>query len=255
MRFPKINATSVSNSINDEIIEFVDPATLDEVEHLLEIDPENAKTFAKVIKTIKTVVRSSFEYKNLMYFLKEHHDFNQTYLYKGVKRTPDKKFSVEVHHTPFVLEDIVVTVINKRMAKGESLKVLHIAEEIMWLHYRQMCGLIPLDKTTHALIHSDACPDLFIPLNFIPMGDFHKFYEDYKKFIPDRALDAYLYIQDLSVKYDRLKDVIPSYMKPKKLYFEGFMKLESFEEVLEAIETAPAQYVVDKDSEVYYLSE
>jgi len=233
MRIPKINASSYKSKDFESVTETIDVDLLERVIYDPDIDPEDTKEFPKIIRTIKTMIRSSYEYKNLMKFLKEHRDFYKTAIYRGIVRTPEKKFTVEVHHVPFVLEDIVVTVINKRMANGESLKFLDICDEIMRLHYEGLVGLVPLDKTTHALIHSENAPEVFYPLQFIDFGDYHEFYKMYKKYIPDNVKAAYSYHQDLSMRFEKLEDAIPDYMKPKQLYWRGFISIDKFEELLD----------------------
>jgi len=235
MRIPKINK-NLHTTYNDDIItEKIDIELLERVNFQQNIDPEDTKKFPKIIKAIKNSCRSSFEYKSLVNFLKSHMDMNRSFIYKGIKKSQERKFSIEIHHSPFVLEDIVVTVIFKRITNGESLSFTDIADEIMYLHYSGLIGLVPLDKTTHALIHSEAAPEVFLPIQFIPFGDFHKFYSMYKSYMPENIKTAYNYLQDLSMKYDRLKDVIPQYMQIKKLYYEGFIKMDTFKEVLDKI--------------------
>jgi len=170
-----------------------------------------------------------------MWFLKEHRDFYKTAIYRGIVKTPDKKFSVEVHHVPFTMEDIVVTVIHKRISNGESLQYLDICDEIMSLHYEGLIGLVPLDKTTHALIHNENAPEVFYPLQFIDFGDYHEFYKKYKKYIPDNIKAVYSYLQDLSMQFEKLEDAIPDYMKPKQLYWKGFVRIEEFESILDKL--------------------
>jgi hypothetical protein len=235
MRIPKLNAGSYKNTVSSSITEVIDIDLLERVKYDSDINPEDQKTFPKVVKTIKTLCRMSNEYKNLMSFLKEHYDFSTSFLYKGIKRTQEKKFSIEVHHSGMTIEDIVATVIHKRMANGESLTYLDICHEIMWLHYKGLVDLTPLDKTTHALIHSPDAPDVFLPLQFCPFGNSGLFYTEYKKYIPENVKVAYNYLQDLSMKYDKLSDALPKYLQVKKLYYEGFIKVKKFEEMLDEV--------------------
>jgi hypothetical protein len=235
MRIPKINASSFKSKNFESVTETIDVESLERVHYNPNIDPEDTKEFPKVIKTIKTMCRMVFEYKHMMQFLKEHKGFYQTAVKRGIVRTPDKKFSVEVHHAPFVMEDIVVTVIIKRMANGESMQYLDIVNEILELHYRGLVGLVPLDKTTHALIHSENAPEVFYPLQFIDFGDYHQFYKEYKKYIPDNVKAAYSYLQDLSMNYERLEDALPDYMNAKQLYWKGFVRADEFESILDEL--------------------
>lgn len=239
MRIPKIN-NSILNQNNTDIYTTmeIDPDTLEQVELDLEIDPENPKTFPRFIKGVKSVIRTSPAYKNLVEFMKENYDMNKSFFFKGVKNSKEQKnvYSIELHHTPFVLEDIVVTVIRKRMTNGESLKVLDIAKEVMYLHYIGVIGLAPLDKTTHSLIHSENSPEVFIPLQYIPFGECHDFFNDYRDYIPDNVKVSYLYLQDLSLKYEKISDSYPSYLKPKYLYYKGFMDVSEFGKLVEDLQ-------------------
>lgn len=235
MRIPKISSSSFKTPDQSTTIEKFDVSSLERVKFEPDIDPENSKTFPKILKTIKAIARGSMEYKSLMAFLKQHKGFNQTVIFKGIKSTKEKNFSVEVHHSTFVMEDIVKIVLLKRMSKGESLMFGDIAEEIMRIHYEGKVDLVPLDRTSHALIHSENAPEFFFPIQFVPFGDSGEFYKEYKKFIPDNVKSAYHYLQDLSVKFEKFKDAIPNYMSPKKLLFEGFIRTEDFENLLDEI--------------------
>lgn len=235
MRIPKLNKSSFIEIDHEPIIESIDPDLLERVRYEEDIDPDNPKTFPKIVRNIKSLVRSSNEYKSLMVFLKNHRGMNNSFLYKGIQKTQDKKFTIEIHHCDFVLEDIVTIVIIKRIANGECLKPTSIADEIMYLHYTGLVALVPLDKTHHALIHSENAPEIFIPMQFVEFGDSYKFYKMYKHYIPENIKAAYQYLQELSMRYENIEDIIPTYMKEKHLYYEGFVRIDKFEELLEDI--------------------
>lgn len=236
MRIARIDQTKLVNLTTDNSTAIpIDVDLLDSVIYESEIDTDNPKSFPKVIKAIKSIVRASPEYKNMVTFIKENHDMNRSFFFKGIKNGKDwnkRDYTIEAHHTPFVMEDIVVSVITKRIANGESLKFLKIAEEILYLHYIGAVGLAPLSKTEHALIHNENTPEVFIPLQFVPFGDFNEFFEEYRKYIPDNVKIAYSYMQDLSLKYEKISDIFPNYLKPKCLYYEGFLQLHKFEDLV-----------------------
>lgn len=236
MRIPKLNKSSFKEIDHEPIIETIDPELLERVRYEHDIDPDNPKSFPKVVRIIKSLVRSSAEYKNLMSFLKNHRNMNNSFLYKGIQKTQDKKFTIEIHHSPFVMEDLVTIVIIKRMTNGECLKLTSIADEIMYLHYIGLVGLVPLDRTHHSLVHSENSPEVMIPLQFIDFGDFHKFYKMYKSYIPENIKAAYLYMQELSMRYENIEDTIPNYMREKHIYFQGGFSLENFEQLLDDLE-------------------
>jgi len=233
MKIPKINKNLQSISDNEDIIEDIDIELLKRVEFETDIDPEDEKNFSKAVKKIKILVRDSFEYKSLVSFLKKHMSMDSSFLYKNIKNTQEKKFSIEIHHSPFPMEDIIVIVIYKRLSNNESLVYTDIADEIMYLHYTNMIGLVSLDKTLHALIHSNMCPEVFIPLQHITFGEPHDFFKAYKQYIPENIKVSYSYLQELSMKYENIKDIIPTYLKIKKLYYRGFIKIDEFEKLLD----------------------
>jgi hypothetical protein len=240
MRSPKIDLKAYAETSHDEVvIKHIDEDSLEPIEFDPAFDFDNPKELRRAMNEYKKTVRGSFEYKTrLIPFLKVHRGMNKSMFFKGIEDVADKKFSIEIHHTPFTLEDIVYAVARKRQEMGESLDALEVAHEVMYLHFTGQVGLVPLDKTTHSLIHSENAPEVFVPLQFIDdPWDFHAFYKEYKKWIPDSTRENYEYLQDLSVRYEKFEDIIPNYMKPKMLYYEcpGFLKVDAFEKVLHDI--------------------
>lgn len=135
----------------------------------------------KHIKACETAIRSSMEYKNLVKFLKKTVDMGRCAIMKNVKLGDGKRYRIELHHEPFTLFDIVQVVIDKRLALGESIEKLSVADEVMELHYAGVIGLIPLSFTMHELVHNGR---VFIPTQMTYM-DYTKFYEDYEPYIDE----------------------------------------------------------------------
>ena len=141
----------------------------------------------KCVKRIERVVRSSLEYRDLIFFLKNYVDFNHCTFYKSIGLDANSKSSIEIHHAPFTLYDIADTVLQKYLDKGIPVNELYIAEEVMELHYKNMVGLIPLSKTIHQAIHSSEKRGdykFFTPINLV-YGDYNKFIEEYAEYIDD----------------------------------------------------------------------
>ena len=111
------------------------------------------------------------EYKEYIRFLKRNTDFRRCTILKGLNTNNGKRYSIELHHEPFTLFDIVETVLNKREMLGEKIEPLSIADEVMALHYDGKVGLIHLSTTMHQLVHDDK---IFIPLQYI--------YQSYNEF-------------------------------------------------------------------------
>ena len=133
----------------------------------------------KLIKTCEKFIRSSMEYRDYMKFLRDNLNYNKCAILNNVSKGNGKKYSIEIHHEPFTLYDLVDIEITRREVTGEPIEVLRIAESVMELHYDGLVGLIPLTKTAHELIDSYKT---FIPLQHI-YQDYHKYYEQFEEYI------------------------------------------------------------------------
>ncbi len=167
---------------------------------------KNNKDRNKFIGTVEALVRRSEEYKSLIRFLKTNMDMSRCSILKNLQSSHGKKYSIEVHHEPFTLREIVDTVINKFEANNEEINPFKIADEVMLLHYEEKVGLIPLSKTMHELAHSDK---IFIPLQMIYQG-YGQFYEEYEPYISDVIKEKIELKVNLSLKCngDVLSDAI-----------------------------------------------
>ena len=97
------------------------------------IDP---KGFKRYISDIENMVRNSFEYKWFIEELKTNHGMNQCSFFENVSSEDgSRKVRIEIHHEPFTLYDIVMTVYKKRQAMGQDIRPSFVANEVMWLHY------------------------------------------------------------------------------------------------------------------------
>lgn len=133
----------------------------------------------KFIKTVEQYCRKSPEYRDLMTVLKKKMDFNRCTVLKHLKCGNGKKYTIEIHHMPFTLFDIVAIIIMKREELGEELNIDFICNEVMELHYDGKVGLIPLTKTMHELYHDG---QIFIPLQHV-YQKYDKFAEEYGDYI------------------------------------------------------------------------
>lgn len=143
----------------------------------------NDKEKHKYISRIERLVRSSLEYRDYINFLKENVGLDSCIFFQhvggGNKRS---RVSVEMHHEPFTLYDIVKAVLDKYQEEGLPLNDLNIADEVMKLHYENKVGLVPLSKTAHQIIHNST--KLFVPLNMV-YGQYSQFLEEYDPYVED----------------------------------------------------------------------
>lgn len=135
----------------------------------------NNRARNKFIKQIEKLIRGSDEYKEYIKFLKTKMHMDRCYVNPTIVSANGKKYSIELHHEPFTLYDLVDIEIMRREKEGVDLDKFSIAEAVMALHYDGLVGLIPLSKTQHELVHSSR---VFIPLQHI-YQDFYKYYEIY----------------------------------------------------------------------------
>lgn len=193
MRIPKIE-----NYKNDSLIELV-KIKFNDIPKLSNneiITSEKEKI--KLIKNIERVIRSSIEYKDYVKYLREYMDMTSCAFLPNVSNKESRRISIEIHHEPFTLYDLVQIVMDKHLMEGREMNISTISEEVMELHYSGMVGLIPLSITVHELVHNGK---IFIPLQSIYGRKFIKFLELYNDYISKDLQDM------LKIKFNLSKDL------------------------------------------------
>ena len=144
----------------------------------------------KFIKKLEQLLRSSFEYRDLIQFLKEEMNFDKCIILTNVNY---ETAHLEFHHEPLRLYEVCDIVLRKHETLYGEVSIFKVAEEIMLSHYRGEIPLVPLTITCHQLVHS---ANLFIPIQLIQssaFGDWKKFYDKYSLYMTD---DYKSYLQD-----------------------------------------------------------
>jgi len=162
-------------------------------------DISEDKELEKYIKNVERILRSSFEYRKYIYFLRNELDLNKCVFFKGIDLSTVKKVSLEFHHHPFTLYDIVEIVIRKKLSEGNVYEdmftsPIEIADEVCEMHFKNEIGLIPLTTTIHQLAHDG---EVFIPVNLV-FGNVKKFVNNYKEFMTDIMLEKLKIYKDVS---------------------------------------------------------
>lgn len=190
-----INPANI-NIIEDKNAPAVRYVTIDEVPEfdMQAYDLLDDKDFKKYMQDVERRIRTSFEYRNYINFLRDNLNMNTCAFYEKINNVESRKIAIHIHHHPFTLYDIVKTVYNKRCANRESVKVEDVAKEVMYLHYSKLVGLIPLSETVHELVHSQY---LFIPMNFA-FGDFLAFKSMYEPYMDPELLETFEVVQNVS---------------------------------------------------------
>lgn len=175
-------------------------------------DLSEEKNKAAFVKYIKTIVRGSIEYKEMVDFLKKHIDMNHCSYFKKVNNSI-KGINLEIHHEPFVLEDIVYIVIRYFLDNDLPIDPAVISEQVMLLHYQGLIGLMPVTKTVHELIHAK---QIFVPITHV-YGDVETFVKQYWDYMTDEQKD----ILAKSVKLaKKLSELPPKVLKKKFIYLD-----------------------------------
>lgn len=101
-------------------------------------DPKEMKM---CLPSVERIVRTSFEYKQYISFLKENMDMNKCSFYENISNIDNSKVKIEIHHEPITLYDICKIVYNKRSYYRELIDEEIVAKEVMILHYNLLVGL------------------------------------------------------------------------------------------------------------------
>lgn len=178
---------------------------------------EDPKEFRRFLIRLKYLIRNSYEYKKLIKFLKYSKNMDYCGIHNNIKAR--NGYRIEIHHTPFVLEDIAYVVINKRLQTKEDVKMSSIAHEVMKLHYAGLVGLYPLCETCHEYAHGEA-NDLFIPLDNI-WGDPVAFYDIYKEYFPEQLADKFENVLELNKGYQIMQGIVPEGLIRNLIYINN----------------------------------
>lgn len=151
----------------------------------MDYDLMDEKDFKKYMKDIEKCVRSSMEYRAMVNFIRENMNMDKCAFYENVTNKESFKIRIELHHHPFTLYDICYIVFKKRLSYHEDIDIEDISEEVMFIHYNTLVGLIPLSQTVHELVHNKY---LFIPIDRV-YGNWEDFYNMYFPFMEESMIE------------------------------------------------------------------
>ena len=149
----------------------------------------------KYIVDLERHVRSSFEYRQMVQYLRDYMNMNSCAFIPNISNETSRRVRIEIHHSPFTLRDICCVILNKRMKNGEMLTIESVGYEIMFVHYSLMVGLIPLSETVHELVHTQY---LFVPTNKV-YGYYKAFVNTYYNYIDPELLDKLDELEKLTI--------------------------------------------------------
>lgn len=173
----------------------------------------------KFIKAVEKLVRNSLEMKRWTHFVRANLNLTACpFTLEDLKELNDdsKKF-IHLHHHPFTLEDIIDTIIETYLAKGNPFTSFEIAQEVLKLHYELKVGIVPLTSHLHEKYHKG---DFLIPIEFV-VGNWQALLEEY---IPPQDVLDRVY-QKSQITVDVVRDTFEINEINRKRYF-GLFELE-----------------------------
>lgn len=132
---------------------------------------ESEKELNKFVKKVKQTIRSSYEYRLWVDYIKNILLCNSC-AFTGENTM---ELTVEIHHHPILLEDIVLSVISKKIDNNDKFSSFDISSEIIYLHYNMKVGVVPLITSLHEKYHNGF---LEIPIDYC-IGDWKYLLQNY----------------------------------------------------------------------------
>lgn len=193
----KINKPNEVNNIismkkDDNVVLSVKGDSKNIIESFYFTEFSDTKAIKSFIKKIESQIRKSNEYKDYIFHLDKEIGINQCAVFGNISDSDE--VTLEFHHYPFTLYDIVEICVNNRILNDEKFCSMDIINEVLKLHEKNEVGLVKLCKTAHELIHDGK---IFVKLESI-FGKVNEFIEDYKQAIPDDLIENYNKLIDMN---------------------------------------------------------
>ena len=142
------------------------------------------KRLNKFIRDCERKIRSSEQYSRYIGNLRNDKGLH----YCAVRgKITDEDASIEFHHYPFTLYDIVYLVIVKNVMEDIKFTSFNIIVEVLDLHSKNMIGLVPLSITEHQLVHDGVRA---IPITSV-FGKLNEFVEKFSPYMDDDMIEKY----------------------------------------------------------------
>lgn len=200
MLVPKIEKQNGQDVRVDEIV--IDSISSKAIYYDVDIN-FSEKSKDKFIKRIEKIIRGSLEYRTYIGILKNELNLTKCSFLPGIDIST-VRISLEFHHYPFTLYDLVAIEVNKEMTKGKKfIDPFDIADRIMILHYKNLVGLVPLSTTVHELVHAGK---KFINRKYV-YGNYLKYIQNNEKYINDEYMDKLQQINDISEREDNGENI------------------------------------------------
>lgn len=140
-------------------------------------DFEVEKEHNKFVKAVESLIRRSPEYKLWVNYIKDTQSYNYCFFTNEI----GEEVTIDIHHHPFTLYDLVVMAVDDKISKEIPFASVDIMEEILKLHYEDKVGYIPMIRTLHEKYHNGF---LDIPISIV-LGNWKELFKLYPDMSPD----------------------------------------------------------------------
>lgn len=143
---------------------------------------DSDKQRRKFINSVKSIVRHSPEYKLWREYITVTLGENYCVVTGELKR----EVTINIHHHPFTLYEIIDNVIEEFLTEGALFTSLDVSKKVMQLHYEDKIGYVPLATTIHEKYHNGF---LQIPIEVVK-GNWKQLLTEYSKFMTEEEKEA-----------------------------------------------------------------
>ncbi len=196
-------------------------------------DFENEKQLSSYIKSIEKMIRGSREYRSLISYIKTELKLTNCTVWNNIDSAVVK---IEQHHSPFTLYDLVEIIIEKRLRNDQPITTFGVSEEVMYIHYMGLVGLIQVSATAHELIHSGKI-EMTKDQTIGNVVDFVKIYKPYmneihlNKFAKYEASSGKHSIKDKLFDQDKFEEDVVN----KRIITQAMPTLETINQLKEIV--------------------
>jgi hypothetical protein len=185
-----------SNDYTMRSISLTDPSKCPSLELPFAVDFNDEKAYVALIRKIENLIRGSYEYREYIKYLKESMDQNRCLFIRAVDYRK-KNATIELHHCPFTLWDIVDLHIRKAINETGTVRTFEVVEQVLVNHQENLVGLVPLSETCHELVHEG---NLFVPLDSV-FGNWPEFVSRYGEYITESQKRILGVMEQLTIKF------------------------------------------------------
>lgn len=143
-------------------------------------DFSDEKNVSKFIKNCEILVRRSIEYKEWTSYLRE---VLGQYVC-AVSGEYNNETTVDIHHHPMTLYDIIKGVVYQRLDSNKSFCTFDISCDVIELHFKNQVGYVPIVSSLHEKYHNGY---LDIPIEFV-VGDYKEWLSKYGTYLEEDDL-------------------------------------------------------------------